>query len=309
MEKKAPPRITIVTPSLNQREYIEESIQSILDQGYPNLEYMIFDGGSTDGSVELIRKYEKWLNFWTSHPDRGQAAAINSGLRRASGDIFNWVNTDDVMRPGTLSSVAAAFDGFDLVAGGVRNFGPTAEPGIVFNRGLDAIKMASLDPGVTYHQPGVWVRTEMLKSIGGIREQWRYYFDWEFTIRYTARYPRVKYLDRILMDYRVHPGSKTGAEIQHFEEERLAIIGTMLMEESIRSLHPHLRKSHNRMNWHRRVQQIRLQGGMTAFQKLRLLLSEILHNPFSRTDRFALGAVRRLLYQLGENLTRPGRET
>jgi glycosyltransferase involved in cell wall biosynthesis len=90
------PRISIVTPSLNQANYLEETIRSVLLQGYPNIEYIIIDGGSTDESVEIIKKYEKWLSFWISEPDKGQSHAINKGFSKASGEIYAYINSDDL---------------------------------------------------------------------------------------------------------------------------------------------------------------------------------------------------------------------
>jgi hypothetical protein len=103
------PRISIVTPSYNQGEYVEETIRSVLLQSYPNLEYIVMDGGSTDGSVEIIRKYESWLSYVHVGPDGGQSAAIAEGFRHATGEILAWLNSDDRYRPGTLRRAAVFF--------------------------------------------------------------------------------------------------------------------------------------------------------------------------------------------------------
>lgn len=93
-------KISIVTPSFNQGEYLEETIDSVLSQKYPNLEYIIMDGGSKDNSVDIIKKYEKYLTYWESKPDRGQSHAINKGLKKCNGEIFNWLCSDDYLEPG-----------------------------------------------------------------------------------------------------------------------------------------------------------------------------------------------------------------
>lgn len=103
------PKISIITPSFNQAIYLEETIRSVLLQGYPNLEFFIIDGGSTDASVEIIRKYEKWLSGWVSEKDSGQSEAINKGFSRCTGEIFNWLCSDDLLTPGALAVVAAGF--------------------------------------------------------------------------------------------------------------------------------------------------------------------------------------------------------
>src|SRR5258708_1539817 len=105
-----PPKLSIVTPSYNQGQFLEETILSVLDQKYANLEYIIIDGGSTDESVEIIRRYAKHLAFWVSEKDRGQVHAINKGIAKTTGDIFGFINSDDVYLPGAFNTVVDHFE-------------------------------------------------------------------------------------------------------------------------------------------------------------------------------------------------------
>ena len=103
------PKISIVTPSFNQAEYLEETIKSVLSQNYPNLEYIIIDGGSTDGSVEIIKKYADRLAYWVSEPDKGHGDALNKGFQHSTGEIMAWLNSDDLYFPWTLNAVSEIF--------------------------------------------------------------------------------------------------------------------------------------------------------------------------------------------------------
>ena len=117
-------RITINTPSLNQDKYLEQTIDSVLAQGYPDLEYIIIDGGSKDGTINILKKNERHITYWESTPDNGQSHAINKGLKRVTGDIFNWINADDYYNENTLEIVNSHLDQQDVlcVAGKSRLF-------------------------------------------------------------------------------------------------------------------------------------------------------------------------------------------
>ena len=104
------PKISIVTPSFNQGKYIEETIRSVLLQGYPDIEYIVIDGGSMDASLDIIKKYERWLTYWVSEPDKGQSHAINKGFAKSSGEIYAYINSDDFYCPSAFGTVAPMFE-------------------------------------------------------------------------------------------------------------------------------------------------------------------------------------------------------
>lgn len=219
------PKLSIVTASFNQGNFIEETIQSILNQNYPNLEYVIIDGGSTDQSVEIIKKYQKHLNYWVSEKDNGQANAINKGLKLCTGEIFNWINSDDYLEPESLHKIADAFEDkkVSLVAGKVRNFSTTSNE-IIPNQKLNAQGLMCWEPDVKFVQPGVWMRRALIEQCGGIDEKFHYAFDWDLYIRYLYCFPQVKELDELLVNFRLHADSKTQSFLERFAIEEREII-------------------------------------------------------------------------------------
>ncbi len=219
------PKISIVTPSYNQGQYLEETIQSILSQNYPNLEYIIIDGGSTDNSIDIIKKYESQLTYWISEPDKGQANAINKGLEKCTGEIFNWVNSDDLLAPGSLSKVAEAFQkNIDVFGGAVEDFGIEIPKKITYNQNLTPLNMLIKKYAImSFHQPAVWLKTEAVKQINGINENYHYCFDWDLIIRYLITFPKVAYTQSILSYFRIHEQSKTGSVPFEFQKDNLLI--------------------------------------------------------------------------------------
>lgn len=218
------PRISIVTPSYEQGQFIEETIDSVLSQGYDHLEYIIIDGGSQDKTVEIIKKYEKHLSYWVSEPDKGQSHAINKGLSRCTGEIFNWLNSDDYYEPDSFAHIAGVFDRekCDIYCGKSRIFDST---GILFtSRGTD-IYPDRLDKTIgraRIDQPESFWRTDILKGIGGINDDLHYLMDRDIWIKYLFANGQEKVFqdDKILVNFRHHDDSKTVSDRSKFKRER-----------------------------------------------------------------------------------------
>jgi glycosyltransferase involved in cell wall biosynthesis len=203
------PCISIVTPSYNQGQFIEETIRSVLLQGYPNLEYIIIDGGSNDQSVEIIRKYEKYLAYWVSETDRGQSHALNKGLEWVTGEIFTFINSDDFLAPDALYRVATYFTNspscWVLKGGHVE----------IDQNGLSrefpffpSITWEDLALGKHLPQPGTFWKTNAFLKTGRFREDLHYVFDKEFFIRLLQNY----FLETITGTFayiRLHDKAKT----------------------------------------------------------------------------------------------------
>jgi hypothetical protein len=180
------PRITLVVPSLNQGKYIEKTITSVLEQGYPNLEFFIIDGGSTDDTLEIIRKYQDQLDWWVSEPDRGQADAINKGLVRATGVVFNWLNSDDYLEPEALFRVAEAYRKNPAASAWVGAAKRLHEDGflhyISYPNGLSSEHILNNFNARTFYQPACFMNSSILHRLGGLKDL-HYCMDYEIYIR------------------------------------------------------------------------------------------------------------------------------
>jgi glycosyltransferase involved in cell wall biosynthesis len=205
------PRVSVITPSYNQGHFIEETIRSVLEQGYPNLEFSVFDGGSTDRTVEVLKKYGAQLTFWRSERDGGQAAAINEGFRRATGDIFCWLNSDDLHFGNTLSTVAGLLDScLDqpvVLYGGCEMFDDQTHKKEV--RTATPFSQRSLETGDFFDQPSVFWTQNAWKMVGPLDESLHYGFDWEWLLR-AGKICRFTMTDALLSRYRIHKAHKTG---------------------------------------------------------------------------------------------------
>lgn len=226
------PRITIVTPSLNQGEFIEETILSVLEQEYPNLEYIIIDGGSTDNTLEVIKKYDTKLTFWVSEKDKGQSDAINKGLARASGNLFNWLNADDIMEPDTLRKVALEFATKDVevIYGWCRHFSNKTKETLALGK---TNVQYNVEKSMAYYsmgQPSHFYKTEVVRELGGVDTALHYAMDMDLWFRYLGHYGRDKtlFIDDVLSHFRLHEHSKTNKDNLEFKRERMAIYKGLL---------------------------------------------------------------------------------
>jgi len=218
----SPPKISIVTPSFRQAAFIERTLASVVDQGYPNLEYYVQDGGSEDGTCAILERYADRLAGWQSRPDRGQSQAINRGFAKTSGEIMAWLNSDDVLLPGALAYVADFFarnPNVDVIYGHRaiidekdRQIGrwilPAHDDTVL--SWADYVPQESL----------FWRRAIWDKAGGRVDESFRFAMDWDLLVRFREAGARFARVPRFLAAFRVHPEQKTSAAINDigFEE-------------------------------------------------------------------------------------------
>jgi glycosyltransferase involved in cell wall biosynthesis len=214
------PKFSVVTPSYNQGQFIEQTILSVLEQNYPNLEYQVLDGGSHDGTVKILQKYGARLAFWRSGKDRGQAAAINEGFQRCSGDILGWLNSDDLYVMGTLETAAILLGGrLDeplIVYGSCELFNDRTKAREF--RSVVPFDSAWLAVSDFLDQPSVFWTRKAWEMTGPLDESFHYGFDWEWFLR-ASKVCRFISTDQILSRYRIHSGHKsgTGGKARWFE--------------------------------------------------------------------------------------------
>ncbi len=291
------PRISVITPSLNQGQFLEETIRSVLLQGYPNLEYILVDGGSTDTSLEVIRRYSPWLTDWVSEADQGQADAINKGLALASGEIVNWINSDDLLARGALRHVATYLPGHALLGGICEYFWPDGRTVASPTSNLSALTLIQNAPGTWWHQPSAWLLREEVERCGGIDPQFNYVFDWDLTIRYLHRQPEVAYSARRLVHFRMHPASKTMSASDRFEIERPRVLRKLSVDPDLATLHPASRTRYRQLEWWQTLALSRTQRQTHPLLRAVRLALLACADPRVRWDRHTVGTLRALFSQ------------
>lgn len=230
------PLVSIVTPSFNQAQFLEETIRSVLGQGYPNLEYIVVDGGSTDGSVDVIRRFEDRISWWVSEPDSGQAEAINKGLQRAGGEYVAWLNSDDLYLPGAIQHA-------------VDILGKNPDASMVYGDGIliDSAKrildwhcypqLSALDLMCwdVLLQPAVFMRRSALEQAGYLDPRYHLVLDHELWIRMAYHGPLV-HVDAFWAAERTHRDAKTMAAAAGFVKEAERLVATFREEDSYREV-------------------------------------------------------------------------
>jgi len=223
------PKISIVTPSFNQGRFLEKTILSVLNQNYPNLEYMIMDGGSTDQSLQVIRKYERYLAHWVSEKDGGQAWAIRNGFQRCTGEIFAYLNSDDVYLPGTLMRVALTYRArprADVVYG--NKYLTDESDRIIGERRLTPYipcisKFAFLYGGFGIYQPASFWRRSIYEKVGGIDSAFIHCMDNDLFTKFAMHNGEFAFVREYFAASRIHRDSKTSTLRQVAKREGDAV--------------------------------------------------------------------------------------
>jgi len=237
------PSITILTPSFNQGIYIERTIQSVLRQDYPNLEYFILDGGSTDETLDILKKYDRYIN-WVSEADGGQSNAINKGIRKTKGDIIGIINSDDTYEKGALVSVGDYFANYQealWVTGKCRT---------INDRDVEIRKAVTLYKNIMLRlkshnvllvlnyisQPATFLRRNVIDLIGLLDENINYTMDYDYWLR-IWKHKEPGFIDRYLANFRLHSHSKSGTTAHLQFDEQLAVAKRYSNSKTLLALH------------------------------------------------------------------------
>jgi len=204
------PLVSIITPSYNQANFLEETIRSVLDQGYPNLEYIIVDGGSTDGSLEIIQKYADRLAWWVSEPDQGQTDAINKGFSQAKGEILAWLNSDDTYLPAAVAEAVGYLQAHPEIGTVYGDANLIDDEGNVIGKfpAKQTDHRRLMRGYVHVPQQATFFRAELWRKVGPLDPTFFFAMDYDLWVR-LSQYAPLKYYPRLWANFRLHGGAKS----------------------------------------------------------------------------------------------------
>ncbi len=218
------PTISIITPSFNQAQFLEATMRSVLEQDYPHVEYIVVDGGSTDGSVELIKKYADQISWWVSEPDQGQTEAINKGFAQASGDILAWLNSDDTYEAGAVTEAVAflqAHPKVGLVYGDTNFIDADGQIIGKFNARQTSLKRLRRG-GVYIPQQAAFWRADLWRQVGPLDPSFYFAMDYDLWVR-LASVTEIRYTPQLWANFRLHGEAKTIASDERCWPEMLRV--------------------------------------------------------------------------------------
>lgn len=246
------PLISIITPSYNQANYLESAMISVLQQDYPNLEYIVVDGNSTDGSQKIIQKYENQLAWWVSEDDEGQADAFNKGLRHATGKYIGWLNSDDLFLPGSIREAVTLLESnpiLGFVFGDVQSIDQNGDITNIMKYGdwqLDDLMQFRI-----IGQPAVFMRRDILEQAGGLDSSYHFLLDHHLWLKLAAR-ASIKYSGRLWAAARFHASAKNVAQASKFGQEAYRLVEWMQthpdLQPVIRQIQKKILAGAHRMN-------------------------------------------------------------
>ncbi len=234
-----PPRISLITPSFQQAPYLEECLRSVHEQRGVQVEHIVVDGGSTDGSADIIQRYADRLAWWCSEPDEGQSAAINKGLAHATGDVFGWLNSDDLLLPGALQRVSEAFsENPSLIAFGGRRRIRQANGSEHVAPLDDAAHAENLFVRPNINQQSTFFSMDAVRAVGGVEEGLRYVMDYELWQQLLFRHGTsdLRFDPVDLAVFRLHDDSKTGTAQSAFVDEIAGVLHGLCVRTGVMDL-------------------------------------------------------------------------
>jgi len=290
------PLVSIITPSFNQGAFLEQTMLSVLEQDYPKIEYWVMDGGSTDGSQEIIRKYQDRLAGWTSKQDKGQADGVNKGFAKATGTIIGWLNSDDLYYPGAIAGAVKAFHKHPEASFVFSDVESIDEHGKAFN--LMHYGDWKLPELMTLHiigQPGVFMRRSVLEQAGHLDLSYNYLLDVHLWLRMAVIAEPVYVPGAVWAAARIHSDAKNVAHAQDFGAEAFRLAEWLCEDQRFSplsdKLHDKIWAGAHRLNAFYLVEAGQYKPALKSYAKMLRLAPSAGKGTFKRMGYAALGAL------------------